>query len=92
MYVWVIEMINIKLIEMRKTVQEEIEHIPRQGLIQNLMRQAYATLRMNSLSKNPNYPNDKSAILKIAIKDAKDYAKKVGKEFHPTYDRDYFKE
>lgn len=84
------EMINIKLVEMRKTIKEEIENVPRQGIIQNLMRQAYAALRMNSLSKNPKYPNDKNEILKIAIKDAKDYAKKVEKEFIPQYNKEFF--
>ncbi len=84
-------MVNIKLIEMRKTVKEEVEHVPRQGIIQNLMRQVYVTLRMNSLSNNPKYPNDKNEILKLAIKDARGYANKVGKEFKPHYDKNFFK-
>ena len=40
-----------KLNEMRKQVKEELNHIPRGDLNQNILRQAYWSLRLHSLGR-----------------------------------------
>lgn len=84
-------MINIKLIEMRKKVKEEIEHIPKGDIHQNLLRQIYSVLRMNSLGKKPKSSNNKDEILKLAIKEVTNYTKTKGIKFNSDYDKNYFK-
>lgn len=87
--------INIKLIEMREKVKEELEYIPRGNFYQNMLRQMYWTIRLISLGKKvkdkKEYPDDKNKILKSAIENIKQYTIKKGVEFKPNYDRNYFK-
>ena len=40
-----------KVIEMRKKVKSELEHIPKGSLPQNLLRSVYSAMRMHSLGK-----------------------------------------
>lgn len=84
-------MINIKLMEMRNKVKEEIEHIPKGDFKQNMLRQLYFSIRMNSLGKKAKYPDNRNEVLKIAIEHEVDYWKKEGETFIPKYDRPYFK-
>tara|TARA_Y100000310_G_C20422813_1_gene687486 strand:- start:3 stop:263 length:261 start_codon:yes stop_codon:yes gene_type:complete len=84
-------MISLKLIEMRNKVKEELEYIPTGDIKQNMLRQIYFTIRMNSLGKKAKYPNDKKRILRIAIEHEKEYLKKKGEIFKPNYDKNYFK-
>lgn len=84
-------MINTKVIEMRNLIKEEVAHIPRGNLHQNLLRQFYATIRLNSLGSKAKYPNNKNECLRISIENMKDYAKKEGKTFEPQYVKNFFK-
>ena len=77
--------------EMRKQIKEEVEHIPRGDLNQNLLRQVYATIRLNSLGSKAKYPNNKNECLRISIENIKDYAKKQGQNFEPQYDKKFFR-
>ena len=88
-------MVNIKLIEMREKVKEEIQYIPKGNFYQNMLRQVYFSLRLHSLGKKvkdkKKYPDDKNRILKLAIENVKQYTAKQGIEFKSNYDRNHFK-
>ena len=84
-------MISLELIKMRNKVKEELEYIPTGDIKQNMLRQLYFTIRMNSLGKKAKYPDDKNEVLKIAIEHEKEYLKKEGETFKPEYDKNYFK-
>jgi hypothetical protein len=75
-----------KLGSMRKTVQEELKHIPRGSFEQNLFRQYYAAGRMNSLGKKAQYPNSKEVVLKVCI----EWIRKSYRDFEPAYDKEFF--
>lgn len=83
-------MVNPKLLEMQKTVREELEHINRGDIYQSMLRNLYWNLRINSLSKKPKYPDDKTGILKLSIQKVKEWAKKDGIEFNPKFDVSFF--
>jgi len=84
-------MISLKLIEMRKQTKEELEHIEKGDLYQNMLRQVYFDMRMNSMGKSRKNPDDKNEILKISIKIVKEWAKKDKAEFKPEFDKRFFK-
>jgi hypothetical protein len=75
-----------KLMEMRETVREELKHIPRGGIEQNLFRAFYQIARMNSMGKKAQVPNSKEAVLKSCI----DHYKKTNPDFTPLFDEAYF--
>lgn len=77
--------------EMRNKVKEELEHISKGDLKQNMLRQVYFTIRMNSLGKKAKYPNDRNKILELAIENVKNYWKEQGENFNPQYDKKYFR-
>ena len=83
-------MINRKLIEMRQKLESEMAFIPRGDLYQNMLRQLYSVIRLNSLGSKAKYPNDKRIILNIAIKEAKKFAEENKVRFEPEYDREFF--
>ena len=84
-------MLSTKLIGIREQIKKEIEHIPRGNFYQNLLRQAYSSFRMASLGKKAQFPNDKNEILKLAIKNITEYAKKESINFKPEYDKSFFR-
>ena len=75
-----------KLKLMRSIVSEDLEHIPRFGFEQNLFRQLYAALRMNSLGRKAQYPDSKTEVLKACVK----HYKKTNPDFKPRFDEVYF--
>lgn len=77
-----------KLRKMRETVHDELKHIPRGGLEQNLFRALFESARMNSLGKQAQRPNSKKAVLKACL----DHYKKTDPNFEPQYERDFFHE
>ena len=67
-------MVSRKLIEMREKAQEELRHIYRGNMYQNMLRHDYFSLRMHSLSEKSDknkFPDDKTVILKLAINSVK---------------------
>lgn len=76
---------------MREKVREELEHIQRGDFYQNMLRGEYQMMRMNSLGKNPKYPDNKNIVLKEIIKNVKEFAKGKGIDFKPQFDNNYFK-
>lgn len=83
-------MVNPELIQMQKVVRGEIEHLGKGDIYQSMFRNLYWNMRINSLSKRPLYPNDKRAVLKLAVEKVKDWAEKDGVKFKPKYDEKYF--
>ena len=79
----------LKLKDMRKQVQDEINYIPRGDNNQNTLRQLYWTLRMKSLGKKPfEYKGKtKEEILEICIK----MIQEEEPDFEPKYDKTVFK-
>ena len=77
---------NEKLKKMRDIVGEDLEHIPRFGFEQNMFRQLYAALRMNSLGRKAQYPNSKTEVLRACVKEYK----KTYPKFKPKFDEAYF--
>jgi len=77
-----------KLAKMRETVREELRHIPRGGIEQNMFRAVYESCRLNSMGKRAQYPNSKEEVLKACL----DYYKKTYPNFQPQYDKPFFKE
>ena len=75
-----------KLRQMRNIVSEDLEHIPRFGFEQNMFRQLYAALRMNSLGRKAQYENSESEVLKACVKEYK----KKKPDFKPKFDEKYF--
>jgi ubiquinone biosynthesis protein COQ9 len=75
-----------KLKKMREIVRADLEHIPRFGIDQNLFRQMYAAVRMNSLGSKARLPDSKSDVLRECIK----YYKKEKPDFKPKFDEKYF--
>ena len=76
---------------MREQVKKEIDYIPRGSFYQNLLRQSYSSFRMASLGKKAQFPNDKNEVLKLAIKNITEYAKKEGINFKAEYDKNFFR-
>jgi len=79
----------LKLRNMRKQVQREMEFIPRGNSDQNTLRQLYWTFRMRSLGKKPfEYRGKtKEEILKICIM----MIKEEEPDFEPKYDKTVFR-
>lgn len=75
-----------RLVTMRKTVQEELKHIPRGSFEQNMFRQYYASLRMESLGRKASYSKSKELVLKESV----ELIRKSHREFEPSYDQQFF--
>lgn len=76
-----------KLLELRAKVRGEMEHLPKGNISQNMLRQMYWCLRMNSLGKKAKVSESKRDVLKKVIR-------AVQKEFpdlKPQYDKTFFK-
>ncbi len=70
--------------ELNTKVGEELEHIPRGQLTQNLFRAAYNMIRRHDLCVNPATPASESfnrALEEVRQNDA---------SFSPVYDTDFF--
>jgi len=75
-----------KLNEMRKQVKEELNHIPRGDLNQNILRQAYWSLRLHSLGRKAKTKISKEEVLVKATK----LIKKDNPAFCPRFDDKFF--
>jgi len=75
-----------KLKGMREQVKEELNHIPRGNLNQNMLRQIYWSLRMHSLGKK-GAEKSKEEVLVEATK----LVRKDDPSFHPKFDKSFFK-
>ena len=75
-----------KLRKMRETVHEELKHIPRGNIEQNMFRMKYEAGRMNSMGKKAQNPDSKEAVLKACL----EYYKKQYPHFEPQYDNQFF--
>ena len=73
--------------EMRKKINEELNHIRRsiKGSNQNMLREYYNGMRMTDLSRNPVSPAKETLIRAIGM------IKKDKPDFSPIYDRDFFR-
>ena len=79
---------------MRNKVKEELNHIYKGNLYQNMLRNYYFNLRMASLGKKADkekYPDNKNKILKMCIEAVIKWAKSEGSNFKPQFDKNYFK-
>lgn len=79
----------LRLRDMRKQVQREMEFVPRGNGDQNTLRQLYWTFRMRSLGKKPfEYKGKtKEEILKICIM----MIREEEPDFEPKYDKTVFR-
>lgn len=75
-----------KLIEMRKQVKDEIDHLPRGNQLQNQLRMYYWPLRMNSLGKKAKNNETKEDVLKKSIESVKNEYP----DFTPQFDEKFF--
>lgn len=75
-----------KLKQMRAIVSTDLEHIPRFGFDQNMFRQLYTALRMNSLGRKAELPDSKTEVLMACIK----HYRKTSPRFRPRFDEAYF--
>lgn len=77
-----------KLKKMRETVHEELKHIPRGSIQQNMFRALYEMARMESMGKKARTPNSRQAVMKACL----DHYKKTEPNFEPQYDHGFFHE
>jgi len=70
--------------ELNRKVAEDLKHIPRASLAQNMFRAIYNALRRHDLSLNPKLP------AKDSLRTAIEIARKDKPDFSPIYDRDFF--
>ncbi len=70
--------------EMRKKINEELKHIPRGWLDQNMLRSGYNMIRSHDLSQNPASPANNSLVKAI------EELRKSNPDFSPIYDREFF--
>ncbi len=70
--------------ELNKKVTEELQHIPRGSLDQNMLRAYYNGMRRHDLSLTPALPAKDTLIRAIEI------LRKDKPDFLPMYDRDFF--
>jgi len=77
-----------KLKDMRETVKEELKFIPRRNFDQNMMRQAYWSLRLHSLGEKADSVSTKEEVLVKAAK----LVRKDSESFCPYFDSEFFNE
>ena len=75
------------MVKIDKQVKQELEHIPRGNIPQNLLRVYYTPLRLNSLGKNAKNNATKEDILEQSI----EAVKKDYPDFIPRFDETFFK-
>lgn len=80
-------MISQKLFDIREKAKEELKHIYKGDIYQNMLRHHYFNLRMHNLGGKSKYPDDKNKILKLSIDMIKKWAKEQGVDFKPQYDK-----
>ena len=75
-------MFSKKLFEMREKVKDELNHIYKGDIYQNMLRNYYFNIRMASLGKKAykeKYPDDKDKILEMCINSVRKWAKGYNK-------------
>lgn len=76
----------MKLNQMREKVKGELSHIPRWDFNQNMLRQAYWSLRLHSLGKKSEREKTKEEVL-IEVTEL---IKKDNPNFYPRFDEKFF--
>ncbi len=78
---------KLTLAAMRELVLDEMEYIPRRPKEQqSRLRLIYWSMRMNSLGKKGEIPNDKHAVMKQCLAEPK----KLHPDEEYVFDREYF--
>ena len=70
----------------QKVVKEELEHIQRGSLAQNMLREYYTVLRMNSLGKKAKTRMSAKEVLQKSI----EAVRRSYSDFEPQYNKEYF--
>jgi len=70
--------------ELNEKVGEELKHVPRGSLDQNMLRATYNGVRRHGLSINPACP------AKDSLRTAIEAIRRDKPDFSPIYDRDFF--
>ena len=83
-YMNMIDLTRVK--KMREIVKEDLKHIPRGNLDQNMFRQYYSAIRLHSLGRRANRPFSKEEVL---IKSA-GLINKDNPKFSPKVNLSYF--
>lgn len=79
---------------MREKVKQELQHVYKGDIYQNMLRNYYYNLRMASLGKKADknkYPDDKNKILKLSIEAVSKWAKESNVNFKPNFGKNFFK-
>lgn len=72
--------------EMEEIIQEELSHIPKEDLNQNLLRMSYNGMRESSLAGNIPERTKEEVLIKCI-----QMIKKDNPDFKASYDYEYFK-
>jgi hypothetical protein len=72
--------------EMFAIAQRELAHIPKGDYPQGALRSTYWIMRLNSLGKHSEFPNDPQDLLERAIKDVRQVMPSASLD----YDHDFF--
>ncbi len=70
--------------EQQSSVRTDLQHIPRGGVTQNMLRDIYTQRRRDDLSRSPSTPSRTTLMQAIAT------VQQAVPGFHPLYDASYF--
>lgn len=73
--------------EMFAIAQREMEHIPRGDFRQGMLRSTYWLMRLNSLGRHAEFPDDPPQLIERAVVDVR----RLEPQAILDYDRDFFK-
>jgi hypothetical protein len=68
------------------TAREELTHIPNGDYVQGVLRASYWTMRLNSLGRKAEFPDDPAKLIDRAVADVL----RLEPTALPEYDRGYF--
>jgi len=72
--------------EMFATAREDLAHIPKGGYVQGVLRASYWMMRLNSLGRKAECPDDPAQLIDRAVADVL----RLEPTALPDYDRGYF--
>ncbi len=76
----------MKKADMFATAREELTHIPKGDYVQGVLRASYWVMRLNSLGKKAECPDDPAQLIDRTVADVL----RLEPTAVPEYDRDYF--
>jgi hypothetical protein len=76
----------MKKADMFATAREELTHIPKGDYVQGVLRASYWMMRLNSLGKKAEFPDNPGQLIDRAVADIL----RLEPTAVPEYDRDYF--